>query len=274
MTMLHTTTADAFTPEDYGALVDLAVKAKSVAARTATYVSTDRVKINFPLWLSDPAVGWYAENATISETDGSTDEVSCTPTKTAGITPISNELADDSTPAIADLVGRGLANQVTRALDAAYLGNTTTNGPSGLLSVAYSDVDTGASLANLDPFVEARFTAEQYGSQLTSWVVRPAIAQALSQLKIQTGSNQSLIQFVEDGIRIAGLPVVVSNQVDAATLFWGIPREHVNLVVRKGTKVEKFPNVYKDGQLLRVTARHGFAFTNPPGVVRGYNVTP
>jgi HK97 family phage major capsid protein len=92
MTMLHSNTADAFIPEDFGALVDLAVKAKSVSARTATSVSTDKVKINFPIWTADPAVGWYNENDEIAETDGATDEVECTPTKTAALTPISNEL--------------------------------------------------------------------------------------------------------------------------------------------------------------------------------------
>ena len=34
MPMLHSNTADAFTPEDYGKAVDLAVKANSVTART------------------------------------------------------------------------------------------------------------------------------------------------------------------------------------------------------------------------------------------------
>jgi len=92
MTMPHSNTADAFTPEDYGKAVDLAVKATSVAARSATVVGTDKVKINFPIWTADPAVGWYNENDEIAETDGATDEVECTPTKTAALTPISNEL--------------------------------------------------------------------------------------------------------------------------------------------------------------------------------------
>ena len=48
---------------------------------------------------------------------------------------------------------------------------------------------------------------------------------------------------MEGGIAVAALPVIVSDQVDPATKFWGIPQEHVVLVVRKGTKVEKFPNV-------------------------------
>ncbi len=70
---------------------------------------------------------------------------------------------------------------------------------------------------------------------------------------------------------VAGLPVVISDQVDASTLFWGIPNNHVVLVVRKGTKVEKFPNVQKDGQWLRAVARHGIGFLNPAGVVRGFH---
>lgn len=273
MTMLHSTTADAFTPEDYGKLVDLAVKANSVAARTATVVETDKVKINFPLWTADPAVGWYAENELINETDGSTDEVEVIPTKTAGLTPISNELADDSTPAIADIVGGALSNQIARAIDKAYLSNTTAKGPNGLLSAAYTPVDTGASLANLDPFITARFAAKAAGSDLTSWIMSAETAEAVSKLKVQTGSNQNLVQFVEDGLVVAGLPAVVSDQVDAETLFWGIPQAHTVLVMRKGTKVERFPNVQRDGIWLRAVSRLGIGFLNPAGVVRGYDAS-
>lgn len=213
MTMLHTNTADAFTPEDYGQAVDLAVKAGSIAARSATVVSTDKVTINFPIWTADPAVGWYNENDLIAETDGATDEVKVTPTKTAGLVPISNELADDSDPSVADRVGKGLANQIIRSIDGAYLANTTVKGPSGLLSIDSTSVDTGTALTNLDPFISARFAAEANGSELTSWIVRPEVAETLSKLKTATGSNQSLIQFVEDGITVAGLPVLVSSQV-------------------------------------------------------------
>jgi hypothetical protein len=63
MSTTHSSTADAFTPEDFGGLVNLAVQAKSIAANSATVFPTDKVKVNFPLWVSDPAVGWYNELA-------------------------------------------------------------------------------------------------------------------------------------------------------------------------------------------------------------------
>lgn len=268
MVMLNSNTADAFTPEDYGKLVDLAVKAKSIAARSATTVPTDRYKINFPIWTADPAVGWYNENDEISETDGDTDEVECVPTKTAGLTPISNELAEDSNPDVAEQVARGLSNQITRAIDAAYLGNVTAKGPDGLLSIAYTPVAVGTTLDNLDAFVSARYAAVANGSELTSWIVSPAVAEQLSKLKTANGSNQPLIQFVEDGITVVGLPVLVSDQVDATTIAWGIPKDHVKFVMRKGTKVESFPNVQRDGLWLRAVSRLGVAFVNEPGVTR------
>jgi hypothetical protein len=77
-----------------------------------------------------------------------------------------------------------------------------------VLITGYTTVDTGASLTNLDSFVSGRYAAQAAGSTLTNWIVRPAVAKALSKLKVETGSNQSLLQFVDDGIVVAGLPVL------------------------------------------------------------------
>jgi hypothetical protein len=41
--------------------------------------------------------------------------------------------------------------------------------------------------------------------------------------------------------------------------------------MRKGTRVEKFPNVQKDGIWVRAVSRLGIGFLNEPGVVRGYD---
>lgn len=140
-------------------------------------------------------------------------------------------------------------------------------------AVEYTAVDTVASLTNLDPFVSARFAALSHGSELTNWIVRPAVAESLSKLKVQTGSNQSLIQFVEDDLKVVGLPVLVSDQVDASTLFWGIPKARVVTVLRKGTEVvaSKDSAFANDAVDIRAIARVGFAFLQPAAVVRLYD---
>lgn len=257
-----------FLPEAYGELVNLAVQAKSIAANASTFLTTNKHKLNVPVWKSDPSVAWYSELDTIAEADGATDTVSITPAKTAGLTLVSNEGAEDTDPAIAEQIGAALANQIARAVDKAYFANTTTKGPNGLLSLDYSTVDTGAGITNLDPFVSARYKAIANGSTLTSWIVSPDTAETLSNLKVQTGSNQSLLQFVDDGIVVAGLPVLVSDQIDEDTVAWGIPKAHSLFVQRKGTEVRNFHHVEKDGLWIRAVSRIGFGFTNEPGIVR------
>jgi hypothetical protein len=119
--------------------------------------------------------------------------------------------------------------------------------------------------------VSARYAAQAAGATLTNWIVRPTVAEALSKLKVETGYNQSLLQFVDDGIVVACLPVLVSDQVDEDTVFWGIPKAHVMFVQRKNTTVERFPAVYNDGTDIRAVSRLGLSFLNEAGVVRGWN---
>ncbi|WP_235663994.1 phage major capsid protein [Mycolicibacter terrae] len=260
--------AQSWLPEDFGEMLDLAVQAKSVAAQASALFGTERQKVGFPLWVADPEVGWYGELDEISLTDGDTDEVVVTPTKTAGLTLVSNELADDSDPAIADQIASGLANQIAHAIDKAYFANTTAKGPNGLLSLASTSVDTGATVANLDAFVKARYAAEANGAKLSHWLMSPDTAEQLSLLKRQTGSNEPLIEFVEDGITVAGLPVITSTHVDEDTVAWGIDKSQQRYVLRKGTTVERFPAVTNDGLYIRAISRIGLGFLNPAGVVR------
>lgn len=84
----------------------------------------------------------------------------------------------------------GLVSQIAHAIDTAFVGNTVTNGPSGLLSITPTVVDSGATLTNLDSFLAARY--------------------------------ESLLQFDANGLTIAGLPVLTRPSVDATTVAWGI----------------------------------------------------
>jgi len=120
---------------------------------------------------------WTAEDTQISLTDPTTNELVVTPKKVAGLTQISNEAASDSNPAVADL-----ARSVAKKVDAAFFGNTVTNGPSGLLSLSgVNVVDTGTvTLTPLDPFHEAKAAALADGAELSVFILAPEVALALS----------------------------------------------------------------------------------------------
>ncbi|PQE02566.1 phage major capsid protein [Mycobacterium sp. EPG1] len=276
MAMQHSNTNDAFTPIEFGKLLNKALQSESVALQATTVVQTDKVGITFPTWESDPAVNWLAELATITATDGSTSGVPVIPSKVGGITRLSNELADDSSPEVAELAVSGLVNQVAHAIDTAFVGNTVTNGPSGLLSTAYSTVDTGTSLTNLDPFISAVYKARSVGAKLTSWVMDPSVAETVQKIKRGTGSNEGLIEFTANGdLSICGLPVFTLPAVDADTIFWGIPQDRVVTVLRKDAEVtrSKDSGFYNDALDVRAITRVGIGFLHPAAVIRGYDAS-
>lgn len=271
MAVLNSNLAAAFTPEDYGQLVDKVVDAKSVAFQVSTVVNTPLQTIRFPIQAADPSVAWYAENTTIVLSDPTTGEIVVTPTKVAGRTQVSNEAVADSDPSASQLIGTGLARQIQKGIDAAFFGNTTINGPSGLLSLsaAYQVIDTGSAWTNLDPVFDAKLEAMTEGAELTHIVLAPDVALQLSKIKTQTGSNQGLFENVADGISLGGLTVLVSPHV-AAGNAWALDSSQVMVVRRAGTTVVTDTSVAfgDDATQLRATSRVGFGFANAAGIVR------
>ncbi|MCV7150680.1 phage major capsid protein [Mycolicibacterium pyrenivorans] len=276
MAVLNSGLQTGWTPEDYGKLVDLVIAEKSVAFQAGTVIATQNETIRFPMLKADPAVGWYAENTQISLTDPTTDELVVTPKAVKGLTQISTEAAEDSNPAVADQVGRGLARNIAKKIDAAFFGNTVTNGPSGLLSLAgVNVVDTGTvTLTSLDPFHEAKAAALADGAELSVFILAPDVALTLSKAKTATGANTGLLDVngVGDGVTLAGVPVLVSTDV-AAGNAWGLDGSQVMVVQRTGTKVIRSIDAAfdYDAVQVRATARVGFGFANPAGVVRLYD---
>jgi HK97 family phage major capsid protein len=269
VSMVRNDQADSWLPIELGKMLDLEVQSKSVAAKASTIFPTNREKAAFPLWVSSPSVGFYNELDDITPAEGDTAEVTVIPSKTAGLTLLSNELANDSDPSVATQVAAGLANQIAESWDTAFFGNTVAKGPNGLRSLAYTVVSAGSAVTNLDSFVDARFAAEAKGAHVTAWLVHPDTAKLLTKLKTDSSSsNQSLLQFVEDGLTIAGVPVLTSTHVDAGTVAWGVDQSQLRYVNRQSTEVRKFDSVTNDGQWVRGVSRVGFGFLNPAGVVR------
>lgn len=271
MATQHSNTADTWTPADFGAVLNKAIQAQSTAFKAATTFGTGKVKVQFPLWNTDPSAAWLDELELIVPTDGSTGEVICIPSKVGGITTLSNEIAKDTDPAIADAAAAGLANQIAHKIDAAFLADTTPKANNGLQSIAYSTVDTGASITNEDPWIDALFAAEAVGANIDHWVMHPDTAKVLSKLKKGTGSNERLLERTSDGSFIAGIKVLTDTKVDAATKAWGIDSSRIKVVLRQGTEMQRFDVPRQDAIDVRGIARVGFAFLHPQSVVRLYD---
>ncbi|CDO05438.1 phage major capsid protein [Mycolicibacterium cosmeticum] len=262
--------------EQLGALVTQPVRESSVALNVAGVVTTLETEYRVPIVKSDAAAAWVAEGGEIAATDADFDEIVVRPAKVAGLSIISRELAEDSTPSAQQQVGEGLAQSIATGVDRAFFGNTVADGPSGLLSVTgVQTIDTGGTIANTDPFAEALSLAETVGAQVTSFVAHPTTVLQLSKVKKQTGSNEPLLGYDASqptqrqvlGIRLISSPAVAVGDV------WAIPQAKVLVVLRDDVRLDVDRSRYfeTDRVGIKATMRVGFAFPHPAAIVRLYD---
>ncbi|BBY15763.1 phage major capsid protein [Mycolicibacterium litorale] len=270
-----TTFAPILTPAQVHNLVIVPLIAESVAGQVLTSVVTGTHEYRIPVVAADPSASWTAEGAEIAVSDADVDEVTVTPSKLAALSAITRELANDSSPAAADVVGQGIVRDLVRKVDQALFTATTTNGPGGIPGVSgISTVDAGSAYANVDPFSDAIYTAAAFNGNITAWVTNPATAKTLAKVKEATGSNKPLLgpDPTQPGRRqILGIPLLTSPYVTTtANAVWGISQPYAHMVIREQAEVESDKSVFftSDRVAIRAILRIGFGFPAPATIVR------
>lgn len=275
MALTRAGVSDAFLPDDYASLIVLPVQADSVAFRVSTQHGTDKQSMAFPLVSTDAAAAWTAEGSEITPDDAAFGELVVTPSKVAGLSIVSSELANDSSPSAAEVIGRGLARSIVTKVDAAFVGNTVTNGPSGLGSLTgANEVDMGESTPDAAGFVSglsaAMTNAETLGTQISALLVSPADAGILRTAPEAEASNVPLLgqdATQDTPMRLLGVPIVTTSALAQGTMY-AVPRQHCHVVLRDGTSVEtsRDAKFTADQVVIRAIMRVGFGFTLPGAV--------
>ena len=275
--MLTTATNDVtgITPDQIQQLIVLPVATTSVAMQVATVMATDATRTHIPLVTADPAAAWVAEGEEIGASDPTVDDIVAEPAKIAGLTVITNELAADTSPAAAGIVGDGLVRDIARKIDVAFFGTKgiSTVQPDGLEDLVGVTAVTHAGVTDwtdLDLFAEAIANAEAYGLNVDTFVANPADALLLAQLKEATGSNKPLLgsdPTAPTRRNILGVPLLVSPGVTEGTV-WGIPRIRAIIVRRNNVDLQVDKSAYftSDRTAIRATMRVTFAFPHPAAI--------
>lgn len=262
-------------PDEVNTLLLEPVEALSVAAQVSTVLQTASHALRIPSVGADPQAAWTAEGEEIPTSEAQIDEEVVTPRKLAGLTVISNELAADSNPAAAELIGSGLARDIARRVDQAFFGPSMgANAPTGLEGAAATDLHTElwSAQPDLDVFAEALYLSQENGASVTHWVMNPADFRTLSTLKESDGSARGLLTSdpTQPTARmIEGRPIVVSNHVTEGTV-WAVDSSQMFLVIREDVTVEADTSAFfsSDSTAVRAIMRVGYGFTNPAGVVK------
>ena len=265
--------ATGFLPVDTGPLVIQPMIAASVFAQIATRQITGSHTYRIPTVVTDPTAAWVAEGAEIAPSDPTLAELIVTPAKVAGLTVISREMANDSDPAVSQVVGQGLARDIARRVDQAAFAGLAAPAAPGLTTLSGIQTYVNANaFANLDFAAQAQSKLETVGARVTAFVTSPATALALSTVKQGTGSNAPLLgadPTAATSRTILGVPLFVSQYVAANTL-WAVDSSLVWLVVREDATVEADRSVYftSDRVAVRAVCRVGFGFPYGAAVVK------
>ncbi len=278
MTLLLSGSPRTWTPEQVGDLIVRPVTSASVAMTATKTVPTDPSVTSFgvPLVTGDPVAKAVAEGAEITPSDIQLGEDRDVFHKYAGLSIISRETAEDSSPAVADVIGQRLANDIARAIDADFFGTRAGNNTiplKGLGNVADATQVAAAAWKDADPFTEAVYRAQEAGATITSFVTSPAVALKLAQLKESTTSNRDLLQPdpTAPAVRmIDGVPLLISPAV-ADGIVWGLPNDgRVLLPIRQDVDLVRDESAFftSDRVAIRATMRITALFSHPAAIVK------
>jgi HK97 family phage major capsid protein len=283
MTNSTTSAGAILAPEAVGRLIIQPLIQQSVAGRALGVIQLADPAHDYrvPIVTADPSASWVAEGQEIPVSDADVEEIIVTPTKLAGLTVISSELARDSSPDAQQTVGNGLVRDLSRKLDEALFTSSTTNGPNGLPSV--SDVGTHAAASTtadiVDAIIAAQYDAESHNAVVRVWVANPATATRLSSLKRGTDSNEPLLSnrdVTTPGARqLFGAPLITSPYA-ADNDVWGLDSAYSLLVIRQDAEIvaDTSPFFTSDRVAVRATLRAGFAFAHPASIQKVTLPTP
>lgn len=286
--MPNNTTLNVLTGEQVGPLVIEPLTRESVAFAVSTIANTDAAKYRIPRITADPSSDWLAPNAEITASEATGDDITVEPAKVAGISYVANELANDSDPAAAGIIGQRLAVDIARRIDRAFFGAVITDDedpdynavrPLGLQSIAGPALNSidATPTGGLDAYIDALAAAESEGVEITAWTLNPNDAATLAKVKTGTGSNVLLLGGgAESGPArtILGIPVHTSPFIPAGTA-WGIPQARTFVVLRSDTEVviDRSARFTYDQTAIRAVCRVGFGFPHARGIVRIQDVS-
>lgn len=281
MTDTYTSTKNAPKAWVGDAVGDLVVRPtmdESVAIQALGAVSVDEHASGFriPVVGTDPVATWSAEGSEIAPSTIGIAEDADRFHRLAALTVATQEMIDDSDPAIADAVAAGLGRDIARKLDVAFFGKrpqgaTAEDQPRGLGDIAgINTIAAGNKITNLDPFTDARYAAKVVGADLAAFIASPEDARVIAKVKDRTDSNRALLQpdpTQPGATTIGGVPFLATPAVTKGTI-WGLPKDRITIAIRKGAELDVDKSAFFTSfrVALRSVLRATFLYAHPQAI--------
>lgn len=213
-TTQDTTTQSKITPDDYRADQFIGLFRNSMVMRSlgARVLSGLRGDVVIPKQTGASTAYWVAEGDSLTESNPTFDTIKLTPKHVGALASMSRQLLQQANPSIEQLVRDDFVSVIGLAIDKAMIHGLAANDePVGILNTV--GIQTG-SLATLDWEAVIGLLEKLALQNLTpnAMITHPAVATVLrTTLKDSVAGAEYLMQ----GGNMAGVPVNVTNQLDA-----------------------------------------------------------
>lgn len=196
-------------PDQYIGALRNKLLARRLGVRVLTGLSGN---VTIPKYASGTSVGWVAEGGTLSGRDMSFDTVTLSPKHAGGITEMSRQLLQQSSPDVEQLVRDDLMAMIAQAIDSAIIYGGGANEPSGILASIGSN--GGVQAVSLSSLTWAGVLGmvekiELANLEAAHWLTSPTVKTKLASTLKETG----LPGYLLEGGRMADLPLYATNQI-------------------------------------------------------------
>lgn len=286
------TTAAAIAPAEVGSFLFDRLRASSVAlASGIRVIPTERDSVSWPALTADVNPSWVAETDVIPAGDPAFATLSAVPRKLAHRVELSNEVVDDSEPAVVGVLNDHLARLLALRLDiAVFEGSGAAPQIRGLKNTpgvqSVSMGANGGAFTSLDPVADAIALLEAANAVPSAIVMHPRTWATVRKLKDTTNAPLVAESPAVDAPRtLFGVPVYVSAQLATneaqgtaanASSIYVYAAGEVVLVRRADAEIELDRSRLFDRDMseMRGKLRADLLVPNPSAVVRVAGVTP
>jgi HK97 family phage major capsid protein len=165
-----------------------------------------------PKYSTGTTAGWVAENAALTASDMAFTSVSLAPKHAGGVTELSRQLIQQSSPDVEQLVRDDLSFMLAQAIDSALIKGGGTNEPTGVLATA------GIQTANLATLSWANVLAMLQKLDISNVSAANIVASMKVKAKLQgTLKSAGVAGYIMENGKVADLPAYFSNQVAEKT---------------------------------------------------------
>jgi len=164
--------------------------------------------VSIPKHTSGTSAGWVAENSALTASTMAFGSVTLSPKHAGGITEMSRQLIQQSSPDIEQLVRGDLSFMLAQAIDSALIAGAGGTEPIGVLATS------GVQTANLATLSWANVLAMLQKLDISNATAANIVASMKVKAKLQgTLKASGIAGYLMEGGRMADLPVYFSNQV-------------------------------------------------------------